>query len=65
MSQQQSQPEPSDIQSSMNLLMVVLHIYSTSIEVFLHRGMGARYPAWFRLGSRWSPIGGVGKCLFP
>ena len=23
--------------------MVVLHIYSTSIEVFLHRGMGARY----------------------
>ena len=27
----------------MNLLMVVLHIYSTSIEVFLHRGMGARY----------------------
>ena len=43
MSQPQSQPEPSDIQSSMNLLMVVLHIYSTSIEVFLHRGMGARY----------------------
>ncbi len=43
MSQQQSEPEPSDIQSSMNLLMVLLHIYSTSIEVFLHRGMGARY----------------------
>ena len=27
----------------MNLLMVLLHIYSTSIEVFLHRGMGERY----------------------
>ena len=46
MSQQQTQPEPSDIQSSMNLLMVVLHIYSHSVDVGWHTTRVTIFGEW-------------------
>lgn len=36
-------PQSSDAEQTMNIVMLFIHTYSTSVEVFLHRHMGDRY----------------------